>query len=354
MKLKFWTESLQLAHTWTISRGSTNVFRTVIADLLDERDGTLGVGEGPPIRRYKQSADTVVAFLRRVDAARLSFDDIAGSMAYLETISPDDVAAKCALNVALHDGAARRAKKPLHEFLGLGFRENHHVTSFSIGIASPEEVRKKVLAAESFPVLKLKLGGANDRALLAALRSVAPHKPVRVDANEGWKTKERALQMIEWLASDPHIEFVEQPMPAETPTADLAWLKSRSPLPLFGDESFHLGADVARCAECYHGVNVKLVKTAGVSEGVAALRAARAAGLKTMAGCMIETSVLISAAAHLAELCDYLDLDGNLLTTNDPFTGVTVENGVMSFAKARENSGLLVSEVGSSLFQPQT
>jgi L-alanine-DL-glutamate epimerase-like enolase superfamily enzyme len=203
-------------------------------------------------------------------------------------------------------------------------------------------IRKKVAEAERFPILKLKVGVPGDRENLAALRSVAPTKTVRVDANEGWKTKEEALERLEWLARDPHIQYVEQPMPAASPRADLIWLKERSPLPLLADEGYHTAADAALCAECYHGVNVKLVKTGGVSGGFEALSAARKLGLKTMIGCMIETSILISAAAHLAELCDFLDLDGNLLIKDDPYLGVTAERGILSFAGAPEKLGLRV------------
>jgi L-alanine-DL-glutamate epimerase-like enolase superfamily enzyme len=165
---------------------------------------------------------------------------------------------------------------------------------------------------------------------------------VRVDANEGWKTKEDALKKIEWFARDKHVEFVEQPMPAATPLKDWQWLKQRSPLPIFADESYHTAKDMARAAECFHGVNVKLVKTGGISGGFDALSAARKAGLKTMIGCMIETSVLISAAAQLAELCDYMDIDGNLLITDDPYAGVTAKNAQLSFASATEKYGLRV------------
>jgi L-Ala-D/L-Glu epimerase len=341
VKLKFWRADLRLANTWTIARGSTDAFRVVLVQLTGD-DGTTGLGEASPVERYSESADTVEAFLRCVDTRRISFDDIPASMKYLDALAAGDMSAKCALNTALLDGAARRARQPLHDFLGLGFREHHHVTSFSIGIASPDEIREKVLAAETFPVLKLKLGSSDDKANLAALREVAPEKTVRVDANEGWKTREQALEMIEWLAADGHVEFIEQPMPASTPAKDLGWLKQHSPLPLFADESYHFATDAGRCAECFHGVNVKLVKAGGVSAGLEALRAARRAGLKTMMGCMIETSVLISAAAHLAELCDCLDLDGNLLIKNDPFEGVTAEGGILSFAAALEQLGLCV------------
>jgi L-alanine-DL-glutamate epimerase-like enolase superfamily enzyme len=271
-------------------------------------------------------------------------------MTYLEKLGPKNYSAKCALNVALADGAARKAGRPLCDFLGLGFSENHHVTSFSIGIDTPEIVRQKTAEAAAYPILKLKVGAERDRENLAALRQAAPSKRLRVDANEGWKTKEQALRNIEWLAKDPHIEFIEQPMPAGTPVKDLAWLRSRSPLPLFGDESYHHASDIADCAQCYHGVNVKLLKTGGVTAACEALKAARQAGLKTMIGCMIETSILISAAAHLAELTDHLDIDGNLLITNDPYAGVTAEQGRVSFAGAAEKTGLRVRARGTDPF----
>ena len=346
MKLNFKRLDLQLAHTWTIARGpGTNIFKAVIVELTGA-DGTVGLGEAAPTARYKETVETVQDFFKKVDARGLSFNDVEGSMSYLDTISPHDMSAKCALNVALLDGAAKRAKKPIYDFLELGFRENRHVTSFTIGIDKPDMIRKKVLEAEQYPVLKMKVGVADDKVNLQALREVAPAKTVRVDANEGWKTKEQALEMIEWLAKDGHIEFVEQPMPAATPAKDWVWLKQRAPLPILADESYHLAKDVTQAAECFHGVNVKLVKAGGVSAGYDALQAARKAGLKTMLGCMIESSILISAAAHLAELCDYLDLDGNILITNDPYLGVTAEKGILAFAGAPEKFGLRVSARG--------
>ena len=343
MKLTFKRLDLQLAHTWTIARGTgTNIFKAVVVELIGA-DGTIGLGEAAPTTRYKESVDTVQAFFKKVDARGLSFNDVEGSMMYLDTVSPHDMSAKCALNLALLDGAAKRAKKAVYDFLELGFRENQHVTSFTIGIDKPEMIRKKVLEAERFPVLKVKVGVADDKVNLQALREVAPTKTIRVDANEGWKTKEQALEMLEWLATDGHVEFVEQPMPAGTSSKDWIWLKQRSPLPIFADESYHTLKDVAQVAECFHGANVKLVKTGGVSAGYDALQAARKAGLKTMLGCMIESSILISAAASLAELCDYLDMDGNLLISNDPYAGVTSEKGILSFAGAPEKFGLRVS-----------
>jgi L-Ala-D/L-Glu epimerase len=343
MKLRFHTRQLHLAHEWKIANSeSSKVDEVVIVELTDD-DGITGLGEAPPAAVYGETPEGVMESYRHADVSQFSFDDIPGSMARLEKSGPMPSAARCGLNTALADGAAKRGRKALYDFLNLGFRENHHVTSFSIGIDTPEIIRKKVLVAANYPILKLKVGVAHDQENLAALRSVAPDKPVRVDANEGWKTKERALERLEWLASDGRIQFVEQPMPRHASVKDLVWLKERSPLPLFADESCQTVADIPHCAECFHGANVKLVKAGGVSMAHETLQAARRAGLKTMIGCMIETSVLISAAAHLAKLADFLDVDGNLLITNDPYAGVTARNGILSFADAKETFGLRVT-----------
>ena len=345
MRIKFWRRDLKLAHFWKISRGGNmggvHEFPVAVLELTDD-DGVTGLGECAPSSRYGESAGGGLEFFAKLDAKKISFDDITAAMSYVESLAAGHLAAKAAVNVALLDGAARRAKKPLHEFLGLQFKERHHLTSFSIGIDLPEVIREKTLAAAAFPILKLKVGVPEDKVNFTALREAAPGKRVRVDANEGWRTREQALEMIEWFARDGHVEFVEQPMPAGSPPEDLAWLKRRSPLPLFADESYLSAGDIASCADAFHGVCVKLSKSGGVSRSLAALRAARNAGLATMLGCMIETSVLISAAAHLAALTDHLDLDGNLLITNDPFAGVTAENGVMSFARAPDPYGLQV------------
>lgn len=345
-----------MARRWAIASRTgpgggpgTDEFPVVLVRLRDS-DGVEGFGESAPSTRYIENVDSVERFLSRVDPARLSFDDIEASRAYLESVADGEPAAKCAVEVALTDGAARKAGKPVHALFGLPFTEGRHVTSFSIGLDSPEVIHQKVLEAAHYPVLKLKLGSHSDRENLAALRAAAPTKRVRVDANEAWKTREDALKNLEWLAGDPHVEFVEQPMPASVSHEDRAWLKQRSPLALMADESYRHAGDLPAVRETFHAVNVKLVKTGGIRAGHAALRAARDAGLKTMLGCMIETSVLISAAAHLADLTDYLDLDGNLLITNDPFRGPTAREGRLSFAEAPAPHGLRVAAGAGALF----
>ncbi|MSU36187.1 MAG: dipeptide epimerase [Pedosphaera sp.] len=349
MDLKFRRVDLQLRHSWAIAAdgpsSGKSVCPVVFVELTDS-GGTRGLGEGSPSSQYHESVQTMAAFLEHVDPRHLSFDDLPSSMTYLDSIASGNYPAKCAINLALIDGSARATGRTACGLLGLKFEEGRHETSFSIGLDSPDEVERKVREAGGYPILKLKVGGLHDRENLAAVRCAAPGKTLRVDANGAWKTRELALEKIEWLARDPLIEFVEQPMPADTSGADLEWLHARSPVPLFADESYQSARDASRCAAGFHGVNVKLVKAGGLTGAYAALKAARAAGLKTMIGCMIESSVLITAGAHLAELADYLDLDGNVLITNDPYQGVRNLDGMLSFQDVREPFGLRV--------QPQT
>jgi L-alanine-DL-glutamate epimerase-like enolase superfamily enzyme len=347
MKINVSRFDLALTHTWTIASslasGGKNFYPSVFVELTD-RDGLSGIGESAPSSRYDETADTVETFLRKVDPNRLSFDDIPGSMAYLDTLAPANASAKGAINIALLDGAAKKAGVPLYDYFKLGFREGKHVTSFTIGIDTPEKIRQKVQEAEQYPILKLKVGGPNDRENIAALRSVAPTKRVRIDGNEGWKTADEALRNIEWFAKDPNIEFIEQPMPATTSGKDWQFLKSRSPMPIMADENCISLKDLQFVIDNFHYANVKLCKTAGPSPAFELLSAVRKAGLKTMLGCMIESSVLTAAAAHLAELTDFLDIDGNILITNDPYFGPTSDRGMISFAKAPNRVGLCVEK----------
>ena len=345
MKFLFRRFDLELAHNWMVATsqatGGKKISPVVLVELRDG-DGVVGLGESSPASRYGETVQTSLDYLQLVKAEQLSFDDITGSMAYLDALAPGCCSAKGALNIALLDGAARKARQPLHDFLGLSFVDGAHLTSITIGLDTPAVMERKTAEAAAFPILKLKVGAPNDVANLAAVRAAGSGKTLRLDANEAWATKEQALQHIEALAPDPHIEFIEQPMPAQSAISDFAWLKARSPIPIVGDESYHTANDATACADCFHGVNIKLCKTGGVSRGLEALQAARRQGLKTMIGCMVESSILTSAGAHLASLADWLDLDGMLLITNDPFRGVTTKRGVMSFTAAPTPYGLRV------------
>src|SRR5687768_8705159 len=181
MKIRFWHFNLELAHRWTIAShtgagggGGTNVFRVVFVELAD--GDIRALGESAPSSRYQENVESVQAFLEHIDPARLDFSDLSANMTYVEAIAPGNHAAKCALNVALCDGVAQRAARPICEHLGLSFTEGRHRTSFSIGIDTPEMIRRKTREAEAYPILKLKVGVASDRDNLAALRAVAPQK----------------------------------------------------------------------------------------------------------------------------------------------------------------------------------
>jgi len=211
---------------------------------------------------------------------------------------------------------------PLCELMGIDPRQTP-VTSFTIGMDTPEVVEAKVKEAGDYEVLKIKMGSDEDRQILEAVRGVTD-RPLRVDANEGW-TLEGAQSRLEWLES-MGVELVEQPLPAGQ-LEEMRELRRLSPLPLFADESVYRAADIPRLAGAFDGINIKLMKCGGLGEARRMIAVARAHGMQVMLGCMVESSLAITAAAHLSPLVDFADLDGNLLIDNDPFVGVTVKGG---------------------------
>ncbi len=232
-------------------------------------------------------------------------------------------AAKAAVDIALLDWVSQSAGVPLWKFLGLD-RRDAPLTTFSIGIDKAEVIRRKVQEAEAFPVLKIKVGLDNDEEVIAAVRGVT-RKPLRVDANEGFKSKEQAVEKINWLEKQG-VEFIEQPLPAAN-LEDMNWIRKRVHIPILADEACLHPADIPKLAPHFDGVNVKVDKCGGLLEAWRMINTARALGLKVMIGCMVSSSVAITGAAHLSPLVDYCDLDGNLLISNDPYEGVRVENG---------------------------
>src|SRR5690606_7999185 len=200
----------------------------------------------------------------------------------------------------------------------------------------PDRVRERAREAAGFRVLKLKVGVEQDRAMVDAIRDVTD-VAIRADANEGYPDRETALREIEWLAGQG-VELIEQPLPAAR-LEDMVWLKERSPLPLIADEAYLQPEDAPALAEAYHGVNVKLVKCGGIATAREAIEIARSCNLQVMIGCTIESSLGIAAAAHLAPLADYVDLDGNLLIENDPFVGHPIQDGHL---RLRDAPGLRI------------
>ena len=308
---------VQLKYAWTLSRGTWNVRRNVLVRL--EKDGVIGMGEAAPIVRYKETAESGLAF---IDKARSILErdlwQYFDRWNEIDALAPGEHAAKAALDMAILDWVTRKLGLPLYRFLGLD-KAKTPPTTYSIGIDEVKVMQEKVREAADFSVYKIKLGSKDDKAIIDGIREVTG-KPLRVDANEGWKTKEEALAMIDWLAGRD-VELVEQPMPAGM-FEDYKWLKERAKLPLFADESLMKATDIPKIAEGFHGINIKLMKCGGIQEAVRMVAMARAMGLKLMLGCMVETSLGITAGASIAPLFDYADLDGNLLITNDPFKGV--------------------------------
>jgi len=311
-----------LKHAWTLSRGSWTTRRNVIVRI--EKDGVFGLGESAPIARYNESAESGLAFIEKakplLQKDLWAFHDLWNE---IDALAPGEHAAKAALDMAILDWIGKKLGVPLYRFLGLD-KGKELVTTFTIGIDEVPVMQEKVKEAADFSVYKIKVGTDDDRKILEGIRAVTD-KPLRVDANEGWKTKEKALDMIRWMAG-LGVEIMEQPMPAGR-LDDIAWIKERSPIPVFADESLMMTADLPRIAGAFHGVNVKLMKCGGIQEAVRIAALARALGLKLMLGCMIETSIGISAGAAVAPLFDYIDLDGNVLINNDPFRGVRTEKG---------------------------
>jgi len=314
---------LLLRHTWTIARGSSDVKDNVFVRI--ERDGVVGWGEAAPNVRYGQNAEQTMAAIEKVRAVIEAGDwfQYVDLRERWEGAIPDQGPAQAALDMAVLDWVSGRLNVPLYRLLGLDARRAP-VTTFSIGIDTPEVIRQKVREARDFAVLKIKVGTENDAQIIAAVRDVTD-KPLRVDANEGWHDKEQALERIQGLQR-VGVELIEQPLPAAM-IDETAWLRERVEIPIIADEAVKRAGDIPRLAGAYDGINIKLMKSGGLQEAMRMIHVARALGLKIMLGCMIESSVAISAAAHLSPLVDYADLDGNLLISNDPFVGATVENG---------------------------
>ena len=272
-----------------------------------------------------QSVESVTSFLQKTDLS--GFNDplrIESILEYVDSLSEGDGAAKAAIDIALHDLVGKLIGLPWWRIWGLD-KENAPDTTFTIGIDTPDIVREKTLeCADRFNILKVKVGLDNDKEMIRTIREVTD-LPLAVDANQGWKDREQALDEIFWLKENG-IVMVEQPMAKER-IDDNAWITERSPLPIFADEAIQRLADVPGIKGAYHGINIKLMKCTGMREAWKMLNYARAEGMKVMVGCMTETSCAVSAAAQLSPAVDFADLDGNLLITNDLFKGMEVVNG---------------------------
>ena len=325
MKLRFYPYELQLRHTFTVSSFSRTTTPGVQVEI--DYQGFTGYGEASMPPYLGQSVESVTTFLKQVDLEQFAdpfcLEDI---LLYVDSLSPGDTAAKAAVDIALHDLVGKMLGAPWYKIWGYDPCKAPS-TTFTIGIDTPEVVREKTLeCAGQFNILKVKVGLDNDTEMIETIRSVTD-LPLAVDANQGWKDRQKALDEIFWLA-EQGVVMVEQPMPRER-LDDIAWITERSPVPIFADESIQRLRDIPALKGAFSGINIKLMKCTGLLEARKMLTYARAEGLKVMLGCMTETSCACTAAAHLSPAVDFADLDGNLLISNDPFEGMTVRGGRM-------------------------
>jgi L-alanine-DL-glutamate epimerase-like enolase superfamily enzyme len=296
---------------------------TVIVELRDDRHpGLVGIGEGFPDRFYGETSATMAAVLPLLLAAigepEATPNGLLGADVAMDGAIAHHGAAKCAIDIALHDLVGKVTGQPVHRLIGLS--AEIPPTDFTIGIDEPAVVAERARRAARFPALKIKLGGQHDLATLEAVRGVFDG-PIRVDANTGW-TRESAVAILPELER-LGVELIEQPFPRHA-LADLGWLQERSSLPIVADESAVTIDDLEGLVGIVGGVNVKLAKCGGIGPAGRMLARAGDLGFRTFLGCMEETSVGIAASAAVASLADWVDLDGNLLLAADPFEGLAL------------------------------
>ena len=322
LKLRFKPYELQLKHVFTIATSSRTTTPVMLVEV--EYDGLIGYGEASMPPYLGESHKSVAEFLNKVDLS--AFHDpfeLETILAYIDGLDKGNYAAKASVDIALHDLLGKMLQKPWHKLWGLDATKTPN-TSFTIGIDTPEVVKEKVREASEFKILKVKLGRETDKEMIQAIRSITD-VPICVDVNQGWKDRNMALDMIHWLA-ERGVVFVEQPM-SKYAIDDMAWLTEHSPLPTMADEAVQTIYDVLATHKVYSGINIKLMKCGGMRNAHKMANMAKTMGMKVMVGCMTETSCAISAAAQLAPLADWADLDGNLLINNDLYNGVTIVNG---------------------------
>ena len=318
-RFKLELEKLELvpSHPFTIARGTKETVPNVLVKLTAE--GVTGLGEAGPNSRYDEDADSVIEFLNQLSTS--FFDEVDSADVLREKLQQLDrpvQSAKTAVEMAWLDWWGKSQEKPLWKLWNAP-SQTTPPTSFTIGLDDIDVMQQKVEGAKGYPILKVKLGTNRDKEIIKGIREVSD-QIIRVDANEGWEDLDSAKQAIRFLA-DQNVEFIEQPMPASC-KEELVQLKQWSPLPIIADESFVGREYMDEIGDQFDGINIKLQKVGSLIEASELIKKAREQNLKVMIGCMIESSLGISAGALLGTWADYVDLDGHLLIGNDPFSGL--------------------------------
>src|SRR5256714_3732251 len=324
MKLSQQTIELNPTHPFVIARGGYAHHRNVIVRLTDD-DAVEGFGEAAPNCYCGESVATVISALAQFKPILERADRFAleSTEAHLNRVLRGNAAAKSAVSSALHDLVGKKLGLPVYRLWGLDADKTPQ-SSFTIAIAENQELERRVTEAKEYPILKIKLGTERDMEIVRIVRGVAPSKRLRVDANAAWTAK-HAVEMSSFLA-DQGVEMIEQPVAAND-IEGLRFVRERSSLPVFADESCLVATDVAKLHGAVDGINIKLAKCGSLREALRMVHAARALDMQVMAGCMIESSLGISAIAQISPLLDYSDFDGAALLSTDPFRGVTIAGG---------------------------
>ena len=322
MRLNAEILELRTKHPFIIARGSRDTYRTVMIKLIDE-DGVEGWGEAAPQRYYGETAETVLAAMQTYSTALPDNPfDLEGAEEALELALAGNNSARAGLSTALHDLAGKKMGIPVTRMLGVD-PARCPISTFTIGIDTPERIRMKVGEAKQYPALKVKLGTEDDRAILTAIRE-STDKEIRVDANCGW-TKKQAIAMLPVLA-EFGVTVLEQPLEPDD-LDGLAEVTRHARIPVLVDESCITSRDIPRLVGRVDGINIKLAKCGSIREAMKMIAIARAHHMMVMVGCMIESSIGITAMAQVTPLVDLCDLDGAALLASDPYRGATMENG---------------------------
>ncbi|MGM9827688.1 MAG: dipeptide epimerase [Muribaculaceae bacterium] len=337
MRLSFEPYELKLRHAFNLARNKRTT--TPGVQVRIDLDGFTGYGEASMPPYLGENVASVTEFLSKVDLSQ--FADpfrIKDIHEYLESIAPNNRAAKASVDIALHDLLGKIMGQPWYKIWGLNPDKTPN-TSYTISWNDdPAELQREIEECAPFKVIKIKMGVGHDKELVEAFRRYSD-VPICVDANQGWTDKNQAVEMCNWLA-ERNCLFVEQPMPKEM-IDETAWVRDRSPLPLIADEFLQRLPDVRRAAGAYDGINIKLMKSTGMHEAHQMAELARALGMKVMIGCMTETSCAVTAAAQLSPLVDWADLDGNLLIANDIFDGIKIVDGKVTIPADRPGIGVV-------------
>lgn len=329
MVLTFRSFDAQMRHVFTIANSSRTTTPIVLTEI--EWDGYVGYGEAAMPPYLGETQASVIEFLKKVDLSRFSSPfEIQDILTYIDSITSNNTAAKASVDIALHDLVGKIMGQPWWKIWGFNPSTTPN-TSFTVGLDTEEVVKEKTREASPYKVIKVKLGRdeKTDKMMVNAIRSVTD-TIICVDANQGWKDKHYALEMINWL-NERNVNMIEQPMP-KLLLDEAAWVTERSPLPVIADEACQRLTDIYKLKGAYHGINIKLMKCTGLREAREMVTLAKAFNMRLMIGCMTETSCAISAAAQLAPEMEWADLDGNLLISNDVFSGMKIVDGKVTLS----------------------